>query len=302
MPIFALMFIFLLQFSISFAQQGRLGGATSGGGDEVGIEATQVLNGVVSMIENTNQFDKRLVEISKEVKIFVTDRELPNLDQAQVLSSDAFVVSIQQSGVAYSIRDNSGARIFIQRQRWEKLSDSLFKESLLFHELAVLSGVEATGDYKYTRLFFEKRGAYWESMKSMTTVCTVALFSSIKQTTGNFLIGEFLGANSFKNAAGVSAGMKVLYDIEPHNSGKPGRAVIFNYVLSGHGHLRGFVEIADASYFNRNQNVFITKTYNRSEKQVYLNPYAGKVNYEAHFSRWENYYIQVGCSKLPSDI
>ena len=140
--------IFLLTISTSFAKS--LGGATSGGGDLIGIETTKILSQVFDSIIKIDDrlYSARELEIIKkvrsEVNVIMVDSELPTNTK-----------NATQNGAAFSIRENNKSSIFIKRNIWNKIGTLLKREVLIHHEIMVLSGIEETGDYSYT-LEYEK--------------------------------------------------------------------------------------------------------------------------------------------------
>ena len=138
----------LLSTSTSFAKS--LGGATSGGGDLVGIETTKILSQVFDSIIKIDDrlYSVRELEIIKkvrsEVNVIMVDSELPTNTK-----------NATQNGAAFSIRENNKSSIFIKRNIWNKIGTLLKREVLIHHEIMVLSGIEETGDYSYT-LEYEK--------------------------------------------------------------------------------------------------------------------------------------------------
>lgn len=277
-----------------------MGGATSGGGDDTGIEVQRVLNSVYQMIANSSdlypeEVKQALLKKARTAKIMVTDNELP-VTQGQ----------FAQYGAAFSVYDEQEAIIQIQRKRWNDIANPLITDSLLHHELAVLAGVEITGDYQYTNKFAISRDKFWQSVLAKQFVCTFNLYgraeppSYSRPVTREFRIGKLLGsAGVTVGFDGSRSGFDVIQDLSPQVDGQYNKVVMVSYVISSNGYLRAQLSEADVSRYKNNDWKIFSNQTKVSQEKVYLNPY----DYidgarSASIEHWDDKLVQISCSKL----
>lgn len=150
----------------------RLGGATSGGGDSTGINAQRIAEGIFELIltigdESYSAEELAVVsQIKSELRIVMTEEDLP-------VSVDGKT----QNGFAYSVRTNSQSTMFLNRHKWESLETLLEKEVLIHHEIMVLAGIEATGEYHASLEFERNRQTFWRAMEDKSLLCNINVFA-----------------------------------------------------------------------------------------------------------------------------
>ncbi|MDG0817980.1 hypothetical protein [Bdellovibrio svalbardensis] len=278
---------------IPSSQKGLLmGGATSGGGDDIGLEVQRALSLVVQAIQIDSELypskvKQALLTKAQSVKILITEEALP-----------AGVGKLSQYGAAFSVFDGRQAVILIQRQRWVAIDNPTIKDSLIHHELAVLAGLETTGDYQYTNLFATQRAKFWERLQSQSFVCTFSLYK--KTNDRNSVSRKLMGsAGVFIGDPGVSSNFEVIQDLEPHVDGKSNRAIIVRYVLAGSGYLRAQISEADVTRYKNSSWKTFSNLSEISVERIYFSPYDSvDTGRGSNLETWGDNFLQVACSKM----
>lgn len=268
------------------------GGATSGGGDDTGLEVQSALSLVIQALQSgTELYPKKIKEAlldkAKNVKIIITDESLP------VQAED-----VSQYGAAFSVFDGQESVILIQRKRWLAIDSPTIKDSLLHHELAVLAGIESTGSYPYTDLFARYRKKFWEHHQSQKFVCTFSLYRKVneKGSVGGKLLGS---AGIFIHDLGVSSNFEVIHDLTSQVDGKSNRAFIVRYVVSNNGYLRAQILEADVTRYKNSSWKIFSNSSDVSQEKNYFSPYARmSEDRGASIENWGDKFLQVACSKI----
>ncbi len=271
------------------------GGATSGGGDDVGIEVKQVLGIVTDMIKSdhtllTKQIKAKLLAKAASIKkIIVVNHNLPVETAVGTQNGEAFSRSNRQFSI-----------MKIVRQRWLQDDAPYRQETLIFHELAVMAGIETTGDYHLSIQFQKEREAFWEHMLANGVACTVSLFTQKKNPFDNSLEpGEYIISSGFvmNSTTSVRGGFVNIKHLSS-NDRLQNKSVIFRYITSGTGYLRGM--FSDATIVNAaTSDAFFTSVWNNSNEITYFTPYdliAG--SRQPIFRKWSKYFTMVSCAKL----
>src|SRR6185312_1636529 len=113
--------------------------------------------------------------------------------------------------------------------------------------------------------------------------------------------GKFIGAGglTMNSAASITGGWIKLIDLSDSNQ-PTNNAVIFRYVTSGSGYLRGV--FSDATMLNyKNQSgtySYFRSLRNDSPETVYFTPYdLVEVDRQPVFREWTDYFTMVSCAK-----
>ncbi len=215
------------------------GGATSGGGSDVGVEVKLTIEQIVGLISSSGselygQHSQRIIELAEEVKIYVVDQEL------EVQSSEGKIQ--KSSAFSYSDSDSDGALIFINRQDWISNLDILSQERLIHHELMVLAGLEKTAEYHLTAEFVKMRTQFWHQLRAQGFVCTFTAFSKIEKSGRGLTVGKLLGSSAFSvlNANSAQGGFEIVADLSASQKPPLSRhGILFRFVISDEGYLRG---------------------------------------------------------------
>lgn len=264
------------------------GGATSGGGHDIGAEASRAFRLIFKMISEDKgevysaEERKYLLNLEKLIKILVTDKELP-----------ASVGSTTQNSFAFSFNDGDNVMVLIQSERWKSAESPLKIEKTLHHELAVLAGLEKTGEYSRTDKFMEKRLAFWQKVQSQSFACTFSLFS--KEQNGQ--LGKFIGASGVVKKMDTHSGFVTLAPIASRASDEYVPSVIARFVMSAEGYLRAVISEADVLEKNQDFRTF-KNVRSLSKEKVYFTPYDLVDPLGSNLDTWESYYVQVSCSKI----
>lgn len=269
-----------------------MGGATSGGGDDIGLEVQRALGLVAQAIQIDSELypskaKQALLTKAQSVKIIITEEALP-----------ASAGQLSQYGAAFSVFDGRQAVILVQRQRWMAIDNPTIKDSLIHHELAVLAGLETTGDYRYTNLFATHRKEFWERLQSQNFVCTFSLYK--KANDQRSASGKLMGsAGVFMRDSGVSANFEVIQDLEPQVDGKSNRAIIVRHVVSNNGYLRAQISEADVTRYKNNNWKIFSNLSEISVERVYFSPYDSVDSGRgSNLETWGDNFLQVACSKI----
>ena len=283
--------LILLSVSTSFAK--TLGGATSGGGDTIGIEASEVL---YQVFDSINKVDDKLYSVTEmevikkvknEVKLIMVDKELPTNTG-----------NIIQNGTAYSIRENNKSTIFLNRSSWNKLSTLLEREVLLHHEIMILSGLEETGEYTYSLKYKKLRKNFWEIAEDKNIFCTINLFKKT-ELYGMKIPGDLIGSSS---ALMTSGGTNGDWGILSKDSKK---AIIWRGVIDSIGFFK--MEIGEVSFypgkaqFSKDYSVDFG-TFKLIEKEhTYADPYQIVNESQNPVVFTDKHTVVVNCHKLDID-
>lgn len=269
------------------------GGATSGGGHDVGLEVSSALRFIFKMISEDKgavysaQSRDQLLNLEKLIRILVVDENLP-----------AQVNGVTQNSFAYSFNDGENVIILIQSDRWKAAQNPVYIERVLHHELAVLVGLEKTGDYRQTDKFVDARAIFWQKVLSQNFACTFSLFS--KKYEGKdqtSAIGQFLGASGVVKQMDTQSGFVTLAKIGNRLDNGYDPSVIARYVISAEGYLRAIISEADV--FERGADFKIFQNLRKNaQEQVYFTPYDLLQPQGSVLKSWENYFVQVSCSKI----
>lgn len=281
---------------ISFAL--ALGGATSGGGNDQGIQVRRTIRHVGEMISKDQsglysaEMKAHFARMMSILKIVMVDEKL-----------SAPIGGVSQDGGAWSSFDGKEAITKVSSTRWQAMTNPVEREKLMHHELAVLIGAEKTGDYTLTDQFAVKRIKLWESIISKGFVCSFSLFTQ-KQYDGRKVVGRHMGSGAVVINVDARSDFAVIADLEDFNEGKPNRAVILRYVSTSEGYLRGELSEATVERFKEKDENFLGgafKTFrdlkNNSEQKIYFSPYDFIEPREAALQSWNGYFVQVGCTK-----
>ena len=282
--------IFLLSVSTSFAK--ALGGATSGGGDLIGIDATKILSQVFDSIIkiDDNLYSINEIEVIKkirnEVSIIMVDNELPTNTKNAI-----------QNGAAYSVRENSKSIIFIQRAIWNKIPTLLEREVLIHHEIMILSGIEETGEYTYSLKYEKLRENFWKIAVDKNIFCTINVF---KKATlyGMTIPGDLIGSSSsLITFIGLKSDWGIL------NSGSK-KALIWRGHIDSSGLFK--MEIGEANYypgkFKYPKDSIDFRTLKIVEEMhTYVDPYQMINPIQNPLVFTDKHTIVVNCNKLDTD-
>ena len=283
----------------SSGSQEQRGGATSGGGDEVGIEVSRVISLVNEMVQNepgqiySEKMKAAINKMATRPKIFIDDMELP-----------ARAGDREQNGVAFSVYDGKQATIRIQRQRWEALMNPVKKDVIIHHELAVLAGIERTGDYVVSTKFEAKQSLFWEKARSKKFLCSISLFEKKPDFTElvdepAMNIGEAVGSVAFHiNFVGAKGGMGVIHQLTPPDKKGESRALFARWVISSSGYLRASLAEATLIYGEWGNVITWKSLTNETPEKVYYTPYESLEVTGGRFGVWGKYYTLVSCTKL----
>ena len=278
------------------------GGATSGGGDELGIEAKQVFREVVTSLDQIpglyTQTQKDLMKKRFESirSVIVVNEELPapNLDHT---FGHVFI----QDGTAWSSFDGTYSDIKLNYDKFSKISDPLTLEGLMHHELAVLADIEKTGDYTYTDQFLANREKFFESQSAQYTQCTVSLFDKNGSVPGN-LLGT--AATKWINNAETTNGVGLIYYLEKRTKKHPkAEAIVMGYVLGGNGYFRvKFLRsetTEPASTSSDDIAASIGEGVALTPDIIFYNPYQwAAAAREARLREFDFGFIMVSCARL----
>lgn len=286
-----LMLITLLCLISFTAFGGNQGGATSGGGDLLGIDATRVANQVIESINKigSNIYSKEQLEeinaIKLELKIVIVDTDLPTQTKDKI-----------QNGAAYSIRENNVSTIFLKRDLWNSIPTLLERETLIHHEIMILNEMEVTGVYPYSLKFEDYRKNFWKLSDNKNLLCTINVFQKIYKDSKR--PGKLLGSSS----------SQITFFGSQSDSGilntSNGQALIWRGAISSSGFFS--MEIAEAPYkefFNKykGEKDFVVDRQSLTVKekmQVYSDPY--QINKPAlnPIVIGENFIIVVNCNQF----
>jgi hypothetical protein len=271
----------------------KSGGATSGGGDDVGPEVSRSVRFILQMIAQDQgsvysaEAREHLLSLGKLIRILIVDTELP-----------ATINGITQNGFAYSFNDSETVLILIQSDRWKAAQNPVFVERTLHHELAVLAGLEKTGDYTLTDRFAKARMAFWQKVLSQNFACTFSLFSKDSELEHQTLsIGKFLGAAGIVKKMDTQSGFVTLARVGNKSNDDYYPSVIARYVVSAEGYLRAMISEADVLEKGANWRSFQNLRNNSTEK-VYFSPYDLIDPQGSNLESWGQYFVQVSCSKI----
>jgi hypothetical protein len=286
-----LVFTFLL-ITISFTSFGKsLGGATSGGGDLIGINTSKTsdtvfeyINKIGHKLYSAEELDE-LEAIRLELKIIMVDNTL-----------DVSVDNLVQSGDAFSIRKDGTSTIFLIKAKWNNIQTLLERELLIHHELMVLAGIEETGDYHVTNKFGEIRNTFWQTKLYKKNICTINVFE--KEEYGNDIVpGKLIGSSSsFIPFMGTMGDMGILKDLGN------GKALIWNGVIGSTGYFRMY--IAEAEFYkvgffekkgNSSRDINLGKQKIIEAERVYFDPYDIEKPAADPIFLGEKYAVVVDC-------
>lgn len=283
----------LLLISISFTSFGKsLGGATSGGGDLIGINTSKTsdtvftyINKIGDKLYSKEELDE-LEAIKLELKIFMVDNTL-----------DVNLENLVQSGDAFSIRKDGVSTIFLTKDKWNNIQTLLERELLIHHELMVLAGIEETGDYHVTNKFGEIRNTFWQTKIHKKTICTINVFEKSNEYGNAIVPGKLIGSSSsYIPFMGAMGDMGILKDLGN------GKALIWNGVIGSSGYFRMYIAEAEfykVGFFEKKRNkvydIDLGKQKIIEAERVYFDPYDIERPAEDPFFIGEKYAVIAEC-------
>ena len=283
--------IFFLSISTSFAKS--LGGATSGGGDLIGIEATKILSQVFDSIlkvddklYSINELEV-IEKIKNQVNLIMVDNEL------STNTKDAI-----QNGAAFSIREDDKATIFIKRSIWNNIPTLLEREVLIHHEIMILAGIEETGDYSYSLKYEKLRENFWKIAEYKNIFCTINLFKKTK-LYGMTIPGDLIGSSS---SLMPFSGAKGDWGILKSDSKK---ALIWRGVIDSSGLFK--MEIGEVDFYPGKSQLPKSFSVNFGtfksveEMHTYVDPYQMINPVQNPLVFTDKHTIVVNCNKLDAD-
>lgn len=139
-------------------------GREGNGGDDAAAEAHSVVQSVLQWVGQQSSeipaFRKpscqRLLKGAK-IKILITDEPV-------LVESDGETYEV----VAKNLKKPD--RILVNRGRWMAITSDVLKMGLMVHEVMGLAGLERTGSYTYTNLFFKQFGISCENGECLRVV------------------------------------------------------------------------------------------------------------------------------------
>lgn len=290
--IFIPLFIFLISVS-AFAKKG---GATSGGGDLLGIDAARVTEHVFSSIDTIgsrlySEDDlENIHDIKDGLKIIMVDSELP-------VKIDDTV----QKGSAYSVHEGQSSTIFLIKKDWNNINTLLEREVLIHHEIMVLAGLENTGDYHLSVKFENLRTNFWRLNEKHNVFCSINVFE--KSNYYNKLVpGKLIGSSSSTiNFVGARGDMGILATLAN------GKALIWRGIISSAGYFK--MELAEAEYYKTSffgkkrdpldpLSVSLSSLIVKENEKIYFDPYQIEKPVSTPMVFGENYAVVVNCNKF----
>ncbi len=277
------------------------GGATSGGGNELGIFAKRALRTVAENIEQipnlySNDQKELIKKRIKSIKsILIVNEELP----APSANPDHHFghVYIQQ-GTAWSTFDGINSEIKLNFKRFSALVDPIAIEGLLHHELAVLAGIEKTGDYTYTDQFMLYREKIWESQLAQQAICTISIFEKNGAEPGKLLGTAATARTRLTNTEGA---IRNIVDLEIRSSKhKEVKSILMRYVLGGSGYFKATISRADTIVLNSTgEFISIRNLQDLTPEITFYNPYDWMMaTREARFREFDFGFMMVSCSRI----
>jgi len=294
--------------TVSFSAQASRGNEGSGGGDDTGLQVQKVLRFVTKTIrEHQEIYDSSPSGLSTQQAILAIAQSSPHIivvdSPLPAKSGDG---SATQLGTAFSSYKNGVAQIQIQRDRWSRIIDPVVMEELIHHELAVMAGVESTGDYKLSDRYAAISRKFWDSRKSESTLCSASLFELSEKptvvTTSRGLTmgkkiapGKMIGSVGFSIEMGITASdWGVLTKDQPGLFDSDSDGIIFSYVVSGEGYLRTIFSKARIS----KDNSFFSQVRDLTPEVVFYDPYDWlDASRESLVKQYDFGFVLVGCSR-----
>lgn len=280
--IFCLSSICLTASARDGGRDGARGGATSGSGDDDGLEVKQVLRVITEMI-NSN---KTTIYTKEEKEALLTKAALAKIIMIdERLSEDTSVG--RQDGAAFSYSNDTETVLGIQRARWRNISLVVERERLVHHELAIVAGLEQTGEYHLSDKFKKERAVLWDQLLSKKIICVVSLFNKKKNPQdGNMEPERLLGSGGvvMTSSTDVKGGWTPVTN-----------EVVFRYVTSGTGYLRGVFSRATVDPSGR----YFENTRESSQEAVYFTPYnLLEIDRGSTLKEWSDFFTMVNCAKI----
>lgn len=256
-------------------------GATSGSGDDDGLEVKQVLRVITEMISS----DKTTIYTKVEKEALLTKAALAKIIMIDDRLSEETSVGRQDSA-GFSHSDETETVLGIQRARWRGISGIVERERLVHHELAIVAGLEVTGDYHLSDKFKKERTILWDQLFSRKIVCTVSAFSKTKN-----IIDGSIEPDKLLGSGGI-----VMNSDSVRNGWTPVTGdIIFRYVTSGLGYLRGAFTRATVDPKGR----FFENERESSRQEVYFTPYnLLEIDRGSILKEWSDYFTMVNCAKI----
>lgn len=284
--------------------QAKEGGATSGGGHDLGAYAKRILGVVADAIQESQGIytieQKQLIQLrsSQVSKVLISDAELPVANVGHTLGT-----TIIQQGTAFSSwsPDTQTGQVSLQKEKFSAIVDPIAIEVLFAHELAVMAGIETTGDYRLSDAFGAQRAKSWEKRLAHQSICTFTVFNK-KLRYGANIPGEILGTASTGITSGqtVGGGIALLYDLEKRKHARPADSIVIRYVLGNHGYLRAVVSRAQTTPGMPGQIQLAGPiTADLTPEVVYYTPYDWEVAIrESRLKEYDFGFLMVSCARL----
>ena len=280
------------------------GGATSGGGHDLGVYAKRIFTALVDAIEESKDIyssdEKKLIKLrSAQIeKILISDSELPTANEDHSLGT-----SFIQNGTAFSEWNPTTEKglVTFQRKKLDALVDPIAIEILFAHELNIMAGIEVTGDYRKSDAFGKQRAKYWETRKAAKTICTFSILDKKTKLGGQVTPGKLLGTSvtGLTTGASVGGGLVRVYDTEVRKGKNPTESIIIQYVLGSEGYLRATVSRAKTVPFADTYILNGEIIESLTPEVAYYNPYDWEVAIrEARLKEYVFGFIMVSCARL----
>lgn len=219
--------LFLFHSSMVWA-----GGATSGGGHDVGLQVKRVVSILSAAIQNIpssaypiGMKDKMLLA-SQKARVAVVPGPLP----AVVEKTHRL-----QIGAAFSTFDGKETYLIeVDYNKWPLIEDPTVEEGILYHEIAVMAGLETTSDYTYTDRFLKDRKKLWEKIFSEKFYCVVSLVQHSNASHPK-LLGSVLLFDS--DPTSIRLNWSALTHLQKRSDGK-NTSLVLQWVFGANGYLR----------------------------------------------------------------
>lgn len=219
---------FLLSSTITWA-----GGATSGGGHDLGLSIKRIVSNLAMVIESTPEANfplgkkQEMLRAIQKVRVAVVQGPLP----APVKKTHRL-----QIGAAFSTFDGVDQYLIeIDTEKWPKIEDPIIEEGVLYHEIAVMAGLEDTSDYTYTDLFLKHREPMWRAILSQKFLCVVSLIQQPDETTPVLLGSQLIYSG---DPTSVTSNWQILKHGVELGSDKRQSSIALQWVSNANGYLR----------------------------------------------------------------
>ncbi len=302
--VFTISLVVVAPFVNPTAAQAKEGGATSGGGHDLGLYAKRIIGIVADAINDSQGIytteQKQLIKLrsSQVSKVLISDAELPVANSGHGIGT-----SIIQQGTAFSSwsPDTQTGQVSLQKDKFNALVDPIAIEVLFAHELAVMAGLETTGDYHLSDAFGTLRSKFWEKRLASQTICTFTVFDK-KLRYGLNVPDKIVGTATTGLTSGqtIGGGLALLYHLKKHSRARANDSVIIRYVLGNHGYLRAIVSRAPTTLGIKNDVMLAGPiAANLTPEVVYYTPYDWEVAIrESRLKEYDFGFMMVSCARL----